>query len=366
MSFHQTRPATSGYLPTLDGWRAIAILGVMVAHGTASLLGVDGAFANERLYALSRYGAMGVDVFFGISGFLICSRLIEEHRARGRINLTGFYIRRFFRILPPYFALLAALALLSGVFAVSSGELLSSVFFLRNYYAPAAESGWYTGHLWSLAVEEHFYLLWPGLLVLWGVRRARWGCAALSLLIAVWRVAEFRLQIGETLIPGLGFYTRTDIRLDALLWGCWFALMLSDPQTRERLARLMSGQVWLVTLGALVAVVAAQPPLAMLWQSLLIPVLVIGTVLRPAGVVGRFLELSGLRWIGRMSYSLYLWQQLWLVGDGTASTLPFGLQTPPLNVVLVFACAAISYYGIERPMIKAGHRLAAPVTAGRR
>jgi peptidoglycan/LPS O-acetylase OafA/YrhL len=221
-------------------------------HGTAGLLGVDGALANDRLYALSRYGAMGVDVFFGISGFLICSRLIEEHRARGRINLKGFYIRRFFRILPPYFALLTSLALLSavGVFAISGGELLSSVLFLRNYFAPAAPGGWYTGHLWSLAVEEHFYLLWPGLLVLWGVRRARWGCAALSLLLAAWRVAEFRLQIGETLIPGLGFYTRTDIRLDALLWDCWFALMVSDPHTRERLARLLSVPVWLGALGA--------------------------------------------------------------------------------------------------------------------
>jgi len=340
----------------------------MVAHGTAGLLGVDGAFANDRLYALSRYGAMGVDVFFGISGFLICSRLIEEHRARGRINLKGFYIRRFFRILPPYFALLAALALLSavGVFAISGGELLSSVLFLRNYFAPAAPGGWYTGHLWSLAVEEHFYLLWPGLLVLWGVRRARWGCAALSLLLAAWRVAEFRLEIGETLIPGLGFYTRTDIRLDALLWGCWFALMASDPHTRERLTRLLSVPVWLGALGALVAVLAVQPPLAMLWQSLLIPCLVIGTVLRPASMIGRVLEMSGMRWIGRMSYSLYLWQQLWLVGDAVESTLPFGLQAPPLNIVLVFACAAVSYYGIERPMIKAGHRLAAPVTAGRR
>jgi peptidoglycan/LPS O-acetylase OafA/YrhL len=253
-----------------------------------------------------------------------------------------------------------------GVLAVSGGELLSSVFFLRNYYAPAAEGGRYTGHLWSLAVEEHFYLLWPGLLVLWGVRRARWGCAALSLLIAAWRVTEFRLQIGETAIPGLGFYTRTDIRLDALLWGCWFALMVSDPHTRERLARLMSLRVWFVALGALVAVIAMRPPLAMLWQSLLIPCLVIGTVFRPASIVGRCLEWSGIRWIGRMSYSLYLWQQLWLVGETVETTLPFGIQALPLNIVLVFVCAAISYYGIERPMIKVGHRLAAPVSAGRR
>ena len=73
-----TPPTTGGYLPTLDGWRAIAILGVMVVHGTAGLLGMDGAFSNDRLYALSRYGAMGVDVFFGMSGFLICSRSIAR------------------------------------------------------------------------------------------------------------------------------------------------------------------------------------------------------------------------------------------------------------------------------------------------
>ena len=357
-----------GYLPTLDGWRAVAILAVMVAHGSDQLLSADGAFPSELLHGLTRYGGRGVDVFFGISGFLICSRLIEEREARGRIDLKGFYIRRCCRILPPYFAFLAMVSLLgaAGIFVVSGRELLSSLVFVRNYHTLTEPAGWYTGHLWSLAVEEHFYLIWPGLLAMWGIRRARWGVAALSLAIGGWRVLEFRLQLGAELIPGLGFYARTDVRLDPLLWGCWFALMASRPEFRERLVRLLSGPSWTIALVQLIACMVVQPPLAMVWQSLLIPLLIVGTVVRPAGRVARVLETSPMRWIGRLSYSLYLWQQVFLVSAAVDRPLPFGVvQSLPLNVGMVFAVAAISYYLVERPMIKVGHRLAAPVTAGR-
>ena len=363
-----TVPIPRGYLPTLDGWRAVAILAVMIAHGADPLLSADGALPSELFHGLTRYGGMGVDVFCGISGFLICSRLIEEHEARGRIDLKGFYIRRCCRILPPYFAFLGLVSLLgaAGIVAVSGSELLSSLFFIRNYHVLTEPAGWYTGHLWSLAVEEHFYLIWPGLLAMWGIRRARWGVVALSLALGGWRVLEFRLQIGAELIPGLGFYPRTDIRLDALLWGCWFALIASAPAVRAGLVRLLSGPSWTLFLVLLIACVAVEPPLAMVWQSLLILLLVVGTVVRPAGRVARFLETFPMRWIGRLSYSLYLWQQVFLVSASVERPLPFGvIQSLPLNVGMVFAVAAVSYYLVERPMIKVGHRLAAPVTEGR-
>ena len=363
-----TAPIPRGYLPTLDGWRAVAILAVMVAHAADQLLSPNGALPSAWLHGLTRYGGRGVDVFFGISGFLICSRLIEERLARGRIDLKGFYIRRCCRILPPYFAFLGVVSLLgaAGIFAVSGSELLSSLFFIRNYHTLTEPVGWYTGHLWSLAVEEHFYLIWPGLLAMWGIRRARWGVVALSLAIGAWRVIEFRLQLGAELISGLGFYPRTDLRLDALLWGCWFALIVSTPSVKERLVRLLSGPTWTSSLVLLIACIALEPPLAMVWQSVLIPLLVVGTVVRPAGRVARLLETFPMRWIGRLSYSLYLWQQVFLVSAAVERPLPFGvIQSLPLNVGMVFGVAAISYYLVERPMIRVGHRLAAPVTEGR-
>ena len=363
------RPAPGGYLPTLDGWRAIAIVGVMVAHGGDPLFTSGGPLAHEWLYALTRYGAKGVDVFFGISGFLICSRLIEEIGARGRIDLVGFYIRRFFRILPPCFAYLITVLVLAGagLLTVTGGELWSSALFVRNYYPVDGAAGWYTGHLWSLAIEEHFYLIWPSLLALWGIRRARWGVVVMSLAIGLWRLLEFRLQLGTQVIAGVGFYGRTDIRLDALLWGAWFALVVARPHWRAFLTRHVTGPVWTATCFALLACLVGQPPLALVWQSVLIPVLIVGTVLRPTSRLSLVLELAPLRWIGRLSYSLYLWQQLFLVGAAVAEPPPFGLsQTFPLNVVFVFARSAVSYYVVERPMIRLGHRLAAPVTEGRR
>src|SRR2546430_13139239 len=104
----------SNYLPTLDGWRALAILGVMVCHSGDAFFHADGPHPNVTLHSLTRHGALGVDVFFGISGFLICTRLIEEHKKTGRISLKRFYIRRAFRILPPYFTHLAALGALTA------------------------------------------------------------------------------------------------------------------------------------------------------------------------------------------------------------------------------------------------------------
>src|SRR5262249_54819702 len=144
-------------------------------------------------YGLARHGAIGVDLFFGLSGFLIGTRLLEERRRTARIHLVAFYIRRSFRILPPYLAYLVALTALAavGVLATPGRELASCLLFVRNYLIPTAGGGWYTGHFWSLAVEEHFYLIWPVLLIVWGARNAAWKVAMLAGAVAAWRIVEF-------------------------------------------------------------------------------------------------------------------------------------------------------------------------------
>lgn len=360
-----------GYLPTLDGWRALAILGVLIAHGSDYAIGPGAATPLPLLHGLTRHGGLGVDVFFGISGFLITSRLLEEAEMRGRFSLRGFYIRRAFRILPAYLAFLAGLALLAGagLVAMHWPGWLSSLVFLRNYL-PLSEptgAGWYTAHLWSLAVEEHFYLLWPGLLLLWGRRRALRGVVLIGLAIALWRVIEFRLQLVSGALPwNPDFYVRSDIRLDAPLWGCWVALLLRWPGLRARVERGYTRGVWGALVLALAFCVWYQPPLALLWQSVLIPLVVVGTVLRPGGAVGYVLESAPLRWMGRLSYSLYLWQQLFFVGREVPRPLPLGLlQELPLSVPAVFLCAAASYYLVERPLVRLGHHLSRPATPGR-
>src|SRR4051794_40093593 len=128
----------TGHLPTLDGWRGVAVLMVIVFHAFGS-----------TVPALKPLGGLGVSIFFALSGLLICNRLLAEHHKSDRIDLRAFYIRRAFRILPPALVFLATLAVVSALVVplAYSSELLSCLFFWRNYYTSA---GWYTGHFWSL------------------------------------------------------------------------------------------------------------------------------------------------------------------------------------------------------------------------
>lgn len=354
-----------GYMPTLDGWRALAILAVIVDHG----FGFSFQTRFPMLFAATRTGPNGVSLFFAISGFLICSRLLEEQAVTGRISLAGFYIRRASRILPPAMLYLAIIGILglAGVILVSPWEWWSSVLFFRNYLPPSMiPEGWggYTVHYWSLAVEEHFYLLWPALLVLSGPRKAKWVAAGLAILVACWRSFDFRYQFFNRHVHGLLFGSRTDIRLDGLLMGCLAALLLADPHWRARFLRIMKPGVWFACVIAYVCVqFVVRRHYYTIFESALLALIVSTTVLCPQTWVGRVLELGWMRWIGRLSYSLYLWQQLFLV---PGAKYPWStLQKFPLNYALLVGVAALSYRFVERPTIRLGHRLAPPPSPGR-
>ncbi len=147
-------PEKTAYIPTLDGWRAMAILGVMIYHGTTSWFYPYGPCPSYESLLVIQQGAKGVDIFFALSGFLICSRLLEERRKTGGINLKRFYFRRGFRILPPYYFYLAVLAAVTatGLIVVQPMEWWGCLLFFRNYLPPLQTHGWYTGHFWSLSV----------------------------------------------------------------------------------------------------------------------------------------------------------------------------------------------------------------------
>lgn len=353
----------SGYLPTLDGWRTIAIVAVLLDHATG------GFHRQASWYPFLRTGPNGVSLFFAISGFLICSRLLEEEQLFGHISLKGFYIRRACRILPAAFAYLLVLALLAliGLVIVTPLEWWSCILFFRNYLPPVwICEGWggYTVHYWSLAVEEHFYLLWPALLAFSGRVRARYLAGGLAVSVAVWRWWEFQHQWLNRWLPGLLFPTRTDVRLDGLLMGCLAALVLIEPRWRAWLEhRFDAGMLWACAVGYVLFQVVLRKHTYSIWESTLLAALVVGTVLRPTGTVGRLLENPAMKWVGRLSYSLYLWQQLFLIpGAGYPLSV---LQRFPLNLGMVFLMAVLSYELVERPMIRLGHRLAPPPTPGR-
>jgi peptidoglycan/LPS O-acetylase OafA/YrhL len=300
-----------------------------------------------------------VDVFFAISGLLITSKLLEEEKSSGRISLRNFYIRRAFRILPAalvYLLTLAGLAKLGLIF-VSKGEWFASLFFYRNYsslYHLERTLGlpWFTTHFWSLSIEEHFYFLLPALL-LWTrgkVRIATLG--GISLCVIAHRYLELTHRSWFTI------QFHTDVRLDALMIPALFAVLSRSEIYGERFnSFLRKGHFAFIAALLLFVWWPENSALQQTAMAFIMPGIVLGSVLKAKSLGTRILEWSALRWIGRISYSLYLWQQLFFV-QRFLEWRPLGrLQAWPLNLVLTFLLAAASYYAIERPLIRFAHRL---------
>lgn len=352
------------YLPTLDGWRAVAIALVLFAHASDSIQNAFGTSLLNNSDGLRKLGMLGVQLFFGLSGFLITSKLIDEESRHGRISLKSFYIRRAFRILPASLLFLAVAGALacSGMIDISAGRWLSALLFSANY--THADHSWYLGHFWSLAVEEHFYFLWPTAFLLLRVTDRRVAMAVfLAFLIALWRAVDFKFRITNS--SAEVFWGRTDIQADSILWGVLVALLYGDKTWKARLHKFLSIPACWATL--VLALLAAEFIQTLNWKvsfllitvkAILIPLVLLGTVIQHSALPGRILETPVFRWLGRLSYSLYLWQQLFLVWNEDRAPGLAGLQMIPYNFLAVFACATISLLLIENPLIALGHRIA--------
>lgn len=353
---HLQQPMAEGtrlpaHIPTLDGWRALAIVAVICFHGRFLF------FPHPSIVrSISEYGYLGVDAFFAISGFLICTLLIREYDANQSINLRDFYIRRFFRIIPPYVAALAGISLVAwlGFIHLQSWEIPSCLLFLRNYEPTVAPPGgpydpygFYTVHFWSLSLEEHFYLIWASLLALLKPRRAVKAALILAATVVLWRFVDGHYQIMHRLIPSAEMGTRTDSRLDALLWGCVAALLF--PRIQSMFSHRLWSWAWIPLSLYLVVLERYHLPLFQLQLALLFPCLLMSTVLFPRSALGRVLELPWVRWIGALSYSIYLWQQLFLQPPRGTGSLEhtsgfYRLQQFPFNILCILVCACLSHY----------------------
>jgi len=345
------KPDPAHRISALDGLRAISIVLVVLGHlvGTRNMpLPADSI--------LGQFVEFGVRVFFVISGFLITTLIFAEQERTGSLSLRQFYIRRTYRIFPAFYAYLAVVAALSalGFVQLLEGDLLAAASYTMNFHRPRA---WDLGHLWSLSVEEQFYLLWPAIVLVAKKRRAL-HIATLALLAApairvgVWvLMPNHRLGIGET-FPTV---------FDALAAGCLLAGLRGVLGTNATYAAFARSPLFaLVPMAAVGAVivprVSFQLALGATIQNIGIALTVDWAVRRSSTgsrLIGKVLDAGPIVWLGRLSYSLYLWQQLFLNRTGT-----HWVQAFPFNIAASLAMAIVSYYLVEQPFLRLRERRA--------
>ena len=338
------------HVAALDGLRAVAIGLVLVSHVT--IYAPHDAWLRQ--FALG-CGATGVTLFFVLSGYLITTLLLREESRYGAVDMRAFYIRRALRLLPASYLYVGTIAVLAAaaVIAVPVHDLLASVLYVRNLVGRAHE----TGHLWSLAIEEQFYFAWPLLLLALAPRRRLGVAVGLVALLVAWRVV---LVLSGHAPSAAALYTRTDLRIDNLLVGCVLALVLARPGAAIPPA-WRRGWVGVATAALLVATgyVAEPHPLGGTIERTavaLAAMLVLVWVLASRDLPGTWvLRTPVAQWLGRLSYGIYLWQQLFLGPESPA--LPFR-SSPVVGVALALLAAQLSYHLVERPFLRLKDRWA--------
>ena len=339
--------APSPRIRTLDGLRALSISLVILGHlaGNPKI--------PPRLADAMDFANFGVRVFFVISGFLITMLLLKEEAKTGTISLRNFYIRRVFRIFPAFYAYFAVIAVcsLAGYIVVNHSDLLAAAFYVMNYrFHPS----WYLGHLWSLSVEEQFYLLWPCAMVLAGRRWATRIAVMVFCAAPLVRISIFYLM--PEWRPGIGFIFPTIA--DALAIGCLLALR-RDWLWQQTWYRKLLQSKWffLVPLGALLAnklggSVRLYIVLILTLMNLAVAATIDWSMRNADSWIGKILELKPVAFIGVLSYSLYLWQQPFFDYRDHAAIHPV-----LVSLICTFAASLASYFLLEKPFLRIKDRL---------
>jgi peptidoglycan/LPS O-acetylase OafA/YrhL len=337
-------PKSFGFLPELDGMRAIAVLIVVVSH-----LGLGTIVP----------GGLGVTLFFFISGYLITSLLISERQKTGSVSLPKFYIRRSLRILPPmWIAMAACLGLVvAGLIKadVAAGAVFQQLIFLTNYADLwGASNGVPHIMLWSLAVEEHFYLVFPLLYIVLlsrlEPRQAAAFCLVLCGLALVFRIIEFKATGSYESV-----YYRTHFRMDSLLFGCILALY-RNPVLDSQTAWKPSGLHAALALALLVGSLAVRDDgFKAIWRFTLQGACLyvwFGYVLTSNTWVNRLLSSAPFQLIGRYSYMIYLIHVF--IYMALLQNLPLlpAWGSAVLAVILTLMGAAIVNVWVEQPLAR--------------
>jgi peptidoglycan/LPS O-acetylase OafA/YrhL len=345
LDVHETTAGMSN-IPGLDGVRAISILMIMCSHSGFHFIP----------------GNLAVTIFFFLSGFLITSLLLDEYGRHGTINIPVFYARRVLRLYPPLLVYVATV--LAGLLflrkEIDLVGLTGVLFYFANYlYAlqtPHLEP--FGLHLWTLSVEEHFYLFFPPLLLL--LLRKRLPVVALLAVLCIIPLV-LRLMVASTTSPLVyPVYTNaaTEMRFDSILFGCVTAIAIRRPGGVS-LTSLATNRTIVVCAGLLVLAAEFFPSqffrqtFRFTLQNLALVSLVLTAIYSPHFLAAkRVLNSQLMRWIGVVSYPLYLWHMgIFEMMQNLAGSVP-PVLIHVLGWLTSFAIAFAVHFAVERPIVR--------------
>lgn len=334
-------------LPSLNGLRGISIIIVILFHLIHFNIPLEHQELLNRIPIFN--GRFGVNIFFIISGFLITSLLMHEEEVFKKISVRNFYIRRTLRIFPAYFFLLFIYFLLQlfGYIHIPGREWLTALTYTK--YLNMQE--YYTSHTWSLAVEENFYLFWP-VIFLMGDRVRKNVVFGLILIVPIIRSITFGSSASWW--SEQSFFTR----IDAIAMGCFFAFYRNDilAKVNIRWNKMIYASIALLFLLPWLSLLAGTSYLSYIFiafgvltgtiANILIACIIMYSVYGPRNNWYKLLNSKVLNYIGILSYSLYLWQQLF-IGKRSWWVTHF-----PQSLIFIFLSALFSYYIIEQPFLR--------------
>ena len=328
----------SNRIPSLDGLRAISIVLVIIGHWLHVL-----GYGNT-----GNLGNLGVRVFFVISGFLITGLLMKELEKTSDVSLLKFYFRRTLRIFPAYYFYLSVIALAAflGFIYVPLKSLFFASVYITDYANP---SNWLLGHTWSLAVEEQFYLLFPTVLLILGIRYTKILLFLVVLASPFIRLADFQFFGSEPVWVIKGFHAN----MDALAAGCLLALFYKRLHQNSLYQKLIKSKiVFVLPVVILLANSQSDHPRIFLGASftvinLLVAFCIDWAVTNYDCAAGKILNSAPMVTLGMMSYSIYLWQQPFFNPDSQSI-----LTQTPFNFIGLAVMALVSYHAVEKYSLK--------------